>query len=111
MKRIHRKTVQKFLNDLDDDDDVFIHLEPDILKCKVKGALGSIAMNKASEGNGISAELFHTLKDDAFKVLYSVCQQIWKTNSGQRTGKGQFSFQSEIKGMFQLLYNCTHFTC
>ena len=76
MKRIHRKTVQKFLNDLDDDDDVFIHLEPDILKCKVKGALGSIAMNKASEGNGISAELFHTLKDDAFKVLYSVCQQI-----------------------------------
>ena len=54
MKRIHRKTVWKFLNDLDDDD-VFIHLEPDILKCKVKEALGSIAMNKASGGNGISA--------------------------------------------------------
>ena len=53
MKRIHRKTVQKFLNDLDDDNDVLIHLEPDILKCKVKRTFGSIAMNKASGGNGI----------------------------------------------------------
>ena len=111
MKRIHRKTVLKFLNDLGDDDDVFIHLEPDILKCKVKGALGSIAVNKAGGDEEISAELFHILKDDAVKVLNSVCQQILKTNSGLRSGKGQFSFQSERKAMFQLLYNCTHFTC
>ena len=55
------------------------HLEPDILKCKVKWALGSITMNKASRGDGIPVELFQILKDDAVKVLHSVCQQIWKT--------------------------------
>ena len=54
------------------------HLEPDILECEVKWALGSITMNKASGGNGITAELFQVLKDDAMKVLYSICQQIWK---------------------------------
>ena len=56
-----------------------IHLEPDILECEVKWALGSITMNKASEGNGIPVELFQILKDDAVKVLHSICQQIWKT--------------------------------
>ena len=55
------------------------HLEPDILKCKVKWALESITTNKASVGDGILAELFHILKDDAVKVLHSICQQIWKT--------------------------------
>ena len=55
------------------------HLEPDILKCKVKWALGSIITNKASEGDGIPTELFQTLKDNAVKVLHSKCQQIWKT--------------------------------
>ena len=55
------------------------HLESDILECEVKGALGSITTNKASGGDGIPAELFQTLKDDAVKVLHSTCQQIWKT--------------------------------
>ena len=73
------------------------HLEPDILECEVKWALGSITMNKASGGDGIPAELFQMLKDDAVKVLYSICQQIWKLSSGHRTGKGQFSFQFSKK--------------
>ena len=55
------------------------HLEPDILECEVKGALGSMTVNKASEGDGIPAELFQTLKDDAVKVLHLIFQQIWKT--------------------------------
>ena len=58
------------------------HLEPDILECEVKGALGSITMNKASGGDGIPAELFQMLKDDAIKVLHSMCQHIWKFVSG-----------------------------
>jgi len=58
---------------------VITHLEPDILECEVKWALGSITMNKASRGNGIPTELFQFLKDDAVKVLLSICQQIWKT--------------------------------
>ena len=60
-------------------DDVIIHLEPDILECEVKWALGNITTNKASGGDGIPAELFQILKDDAVKVLHSMCQQIWKT--------------------------------
>ena len=75
------------------------HLQPDILECKVKWALGSITKNKASGGDGIPAELFQILKDDAVKVLHSICQQIWKTSSGHGTGKGQFSFQSQRKAM------------
>ena len=75
------------------------HLEADILECKVKWALGSIAMNKASGGDGIPVELFQILKDDAVKVLHSICQQIWKLSSGHRTGKDQFSFQSQRKAM------------
>ena len=70
---------KKDLHDPDNHDGVITHLEPDILKCKVKGALGSITMNKASGGDGIPVELFQILKDDAMKVLYSICQQIWKT--------------------------------
>ena len=58
---------------------MFTHLEPDILECEVKWALGSITMNKTSEGDGIPAELFKNPKNDAVKVLHSVCQQIWKT--------------------------------
>ena len=63
----------------DNHDGVITHLEPDILECEVKWALGSITMNKASRGDGIPVELFQTLKDDAVKVMYSTCQQIWKT--------------------------------
>ena len=68
-----------------------------ILKCEVKWALESITMNKASGGDGIPVELFQILKDDAVKVLHSICQQ--KLSSGHRTGKGQFSFQSQRKAM------------
>ena len=74
------------------------HLEPDILECEVKWALGSITMNKASGGNGIPVELFQILKDDAVKVLHSICQQFGKFSSGHRAGKGQFS-QSQRKAM------------
>ena len=69
---------QKDLHDPDNHDGVIIHLEPGILECEVKWALGSIVTNKASGGDGIPVELFHILKDDASKVLHSICQQIWK---------------------------------
>ena len=70
---------EKDLHDPDNHDGVITHVEPDMLKCEVKWALGSITTNKASEGDGIPVELFLTLKDDALKVLHSICQQIWKT--------------------------------
>ena len=69
---------KKGLNDLDNLDDVVTHLEPDILECEVKWALGSITMNKASGGDGIPTELFQIIKDDAVKVVYSICQETWK---------------------------------
>ena len=90
---------KKGLNAPYNHDGVITHLEPDTLECKVKWALGSIPMNKPSGGDGITAELFQILKDDAVKVLYSICQQIGKLNSGHRTGKGQFSFQSQRRTM------------
>ena len=70
---------KKELHDPDNHDGVITHLERDILKCKVKWALGSITTNKASGGNEIPVEIFQILKDDAVKVLHSICQQIWKT--------------------------------
>ena len=70
---------KKDLHDPDHHDNVITHLEPDILECKVKRTVGSITMNKASRGDGIPVELFQILKDNAVKVLYSICQQIWKT--------------------------------
>ena len=70
---------KKALNDSVNHDDVVTHLEPDILECEVKWALGSITTSKASVADGIPAELFQILKDDAVKVLHSVCQQIWKS--------------------------------
>ena len=78
MTRIHRRTVQKDLHDPDNHDGVIADLEPDILECEVKWALESITMNKASGGDGIPVKLFQILKDDAVKVLHSICQQIWK---------------------------------
>ena len=83
----------------DNHDGVITHLEPDILECEVKWALGSITMNKASGGDGIPVERFQILKDDAVKVLHSKCQKIWKISSGHRTAKDQFSFQSQRKAM------------
>ena len=82
-------------------------LQPDILECEVKWALGSITMNKACGGDGIPAELFQILKDDAVKVLHSICQHIWKLNNGHKTGKGQFSFQSQRKAMSKNAQNTT----
>ena len=70
---------KKDLHDQDNHDGVITHLEPDILKCEVKWALGSITKNKASEGDGIPLELLQILKDAAVKVLHSICQQMWKT--------------------------------
>ena len=80
MARIHRRTIQKKnRHDPDNHDGVIIHLEPDILECEVKWALVSTTTNKASRGDGIPVELFQILQDDAVKVLYSISQQIWKT--------------------------------
>ena len=90
---------KKDLHDPDNHDGVITHLEPDILECEVKWALGSITTNKASGGDGIPVELFQTLKDDVVKVLHSIWQQFGKLSSGHRTGKGQFSFQSQRKAM------------
>ena len=96
-KELHKKD----LNDSDNHDGVITHLEPDILECEIKWALESITTNKASGGDGILVELFQILKDDAVKVLHSICQQIGKLSSGHRTGKGQFSFKSQRKVMPQ----------
>ena len=75
------------------------HLEPDILECEVKWALENIPTNKANGGDGISVELFQILKDDVVKVLQSIASKLGKLSSGHRTGKGQFSFQSQRKAM------------
>ena len=102
IKRWQEYTVElykKDLHDQDNHDGMITHLEPDILKCEVKWALESITTNKASRGDGISVELFQTLKDDAVKVLHSICQQFGKLSSGHRTRKVQFSFQSRRKAM------------
>ena len=74
-EELHKRDI----HDPDNHNGVITHLEPDILECKVKWALGSITMNKASGGDRIPAELFQIIKDNAVKVLCSVCQQIWKT--------------------------------
>ena len=75
------------LNDPDNHDGVFTHLEPDILECEVKWTLESITMNKASGGDGIPVELFEILKDDAVKVLHSICQKIWNTQQWPQAWK------------------------
>ena len=90
---------KKNLPDPDNHDGVITHLEPDILECEVKWALESITTNKASGGDGIPVELFQILKDDAVKVLYSICQQNWKTQQWPQDWKSQFSFQSQRKAM------------
>ena len=79
MEEYTEELYKKYLHDPDIHDGVIIHLEPDILECEVKWALGSITTNKASGGDGIPVELFQILKDDAVKVLHAICQQIWKT--------------------------------
>ena len=91
------------------------NLEPDILEFKVKWVLGSITMKKASGADGIPAELFQILKDDAVKVLHSICQQILE-NSAVATGLEKVTFHSnpkerECQRMLKPLHNCTHLTC
>ena len=78
---------KKVPNDPINHNGVVTHLEPDTLECEVKKVLGSITMNKASRGDGIPAELFQILKDDAVKMLHSICQQIWKTQQGPQDWK------------------------
>ena len=90
---------KKDLNDSDNHDGMITHLEPDILECEVKWALESITTNKTSGGDGIPVELFQILTHDAMKVMHSICSKFGKLSSGQRTGKGQFSFQSQRKAM------------
>ena len=90
---------QKDLHNPDNHDGVITHLEPNILECEVKWALGRITGSKASGGDGIPVQLFQILKDDAVKLLHSICQQIRKLSSDHRTEKGQFSFQSQRKAM------------
>ena len=77
--QVYTELYKKDLQDLDNHDGVITHVEPDIVECEVKWALGSITTNKARGGDGIPVELFQILKDDAVKVLHSICQQIWKT--------------------------------
>ena len=105
---------KKDLNDPDNHDGVITQLEPNILECEVRWALGSITMNKASGSDGIPVELFQILKDDAVKVLHSICQPIWKTQ--QWPGLQKVSFHSSPKErqcqrMFKLPHSCTHLTC
>ena len=101
-KRWQEYTQELYKKDLHNPvnhDGVIIHLEPDILECAVKWALGSFTTNKASRSDGIPVELLQILKDDAVKVLHSICQQIWKTAVATGLEKGQFSFQSQRKAM------------
>ena len=95
----YTELYKKDLHDPDNHDGVVTHLEPDILECEVKWALGIVTTNKASGGDGIPVELFQILKDDAVKVLHSICQQIWKTQQCPQDWKDQFSFQSQRKAM------------
>ena len=95
----YTELYKKELHDPDNHDGVITHLEPDILECEVKWALESIGLSKASGGDGIPAELFQILKDDAVKVLHSICQQIWKTQQWPQDYKNQFSFQYQRKAM------------
>ena len=95
----YTELYKKDLHDPDNHDGVITHLEPDILECEVKWALGSITTKKASGDDEIPVELFQILRDVAVKVLHSVCQHIWKTQQWPQTGKGQFSFQSQRKAI------------
>ena len=93
-----QKNYKKKSNDPDNHDGVITHLEPDTLQCEVKWALGSITTNKASGGDGILVEIFQILKDDAVKVLHSICQQIWKTQQWPQDWKRSVFISIPKKG-------------
>ena len=103
----HRELYKKCLNDLDNHNDVITHLEPDILEGEVKWALGSIAMKKASGGDGIPAELFQILKDNTVKVLHLIGQQIWKIQQWPRDWKISFFIPMPKKGNGKECPNCS----
>ena len=110
MAGIHRRNIQKKIVMTQ----IITHLEPYILECEVKWTLGSITMNKASEGNGIQVELFQILRDDTAKVLHSICLANLE-NAAVATGLGKVSFHSNPKEnqcqiILKLLHNCTHLT-
>ena len=108
MARIHRKLYKKDLHDPDNHNGMITHLEPDILECEVKWALGSITLKKASGGDGISVELFQILKDDAVKVLHSICQQIWKSQQWTQDWKRSVFIPIPKKGNAkECSNNCT----
>ena len=115
IKKWQEYTEELYKKDFHDPDNhvgVITHLEPNILKCKVKWALGNNTMNKASGSDRIPVELFQILKDDAVKVLQHA-RKFGKLSNGHRTGKGQFSFQSQRKAMPKMLKlppSCTHLT-
>ena len=94
--------------------DIVTHLEPDILECEIKWALGSSTMNKDREGNGIPVELFQVLKDDVIKVSQSICQQIWKTQQWpwdwERSVFHSSPKERQCQRMLKLLHNCTYLT-
>ena len=105
---------KKDLHGPDNHNGVITHLEPDILECEVKWALGSITMNKVSGGDGIPPELFQIIKDDAVKVLYSICRQIWKTQQWPQDRKRSIFILVPKKGNaknVQLPHNFTYSTC
>ena len=100
-KRWQEYTEELYEKDLhapDNHDGMITHREPDILECEVKRALGSITMNKANGGDGIPVELFQILKDDAVKLLHSICQQIWKTQQWPQDWKRSFFIPVPKKG-------------
>ena len=97
---------KKYLHDPDNHDGVIIHLEPDILECEVNWALGSITTNKSSGGDGIPVELFQILRDDAVKVLHSICQQIWKTQQWPQDWKRSVFIPILKKGNAKECTNC-----
>ena len=97
-KEYIEKLYKTDLHDPENHDGVITHLEPDILECEVKWALESITMNKASGGDGIPVELFQILKDDAVKVLHSICQHIWKTQQWPQDWKTSVLISTSKKG-------------
>ena len=110
----YTELYKKDLHDGDNHNGMITHLEPDILECEVKWTLESITMNKASGGDGIPVELFQILKDDAVKVLHSICQQIWKTRQWPQDWKRSLFIQMSKEGNgkeFKLSFKCAHFTC
>ena len=117
MKKRRQEYTELYKTDFhnpDNHDGVITHLEPDILECEVKWALGSITTNKASVGDGIPVELFQILKDDAVKVLHSICQQIQRTQHCLHDWNWSIFipiWKKAMPKMFKLPHSCTHLTC